>query len=280
MTTLVGDLIQRARAQDPAFTVERHSDRVALSFLSTRHRDLLKDLAADLKDRLSQARQVAAVISGGLVGVDANGAAYSVTTQGDGYAAQVDPVTGAIYLDTSAPISVDPFSAGFPLPTSSLYLVSIYASIDQSEIRQEVILKPQRDFPRLAGSGNELYAFVNGWRLIPLRNPPPSSQSSDASRWAIVTAVTVVWVDTPVRFVETGSWQNQALALPDIYADALEYELAAFFARREFAKDKENYPVDVATSFASEARSQLARAQAGVSTDHRGLKVSTTRRNR
>lgn len=280
MTTAVGDLINRARAHDPRFTVERHSNRVALSFLSTRHRDLLKLVAPELKDRISQAREIAAVITGSLVGVDENGAAYSVSTQGDGYAAAVDATTGAIYLDLSQPISIDPFTEGFPLPPDSLHLVGVYATISESEIRQEVILRPQKDFPRLSGSGSELYAFVNGWRLIPLRNPPPSGTTADASRWSVVTAVTVVWVDTPIRFVETGSWEDQVLVLPDIYADALEFELAAFFAQREFSRDAEAFPAAVAQALSSQASKQLQMAKSGVQTDHRGLKVQTTRRNR
>src|SRR5690349_11468085 len=110
---IAGDLIQAARDFHPReFTRDRHPHRACLAFLSDRQRQHLKELADVLKDRLSQARSIAAVISGSLVGVDSTGTPYAASASSDGYAVAVDGV-GTLYL-VGPVISADPYVDGFP----------------------------------------------------------------------------------------------------------------------------------------------------------------------
>lgn len=277
MTTTVGSLVQRGRDHDPAFTIANHPHRVALAFLSTRHQELLKALAADLKDRLSEARSIATEISGELVGVDAAGVAYTFETSGDGYDVIVGS-DGIPYLGSL--IAFDPFADGFPLPANSLHIIDIYATMRETSAFMPITVVPQLDYSRRSGVGGDLLAVINGWRLMPLRNPVPTTDSGDTTRWASVTAVTVVWIDTPVRFEEERDWEAQLVALPDLYAVALEYELAAHLASREYARDPKNFPAGMVTLHKTAATEALARAMNGVRTDHKGFKTQTTRRNR
>lgn len=280
MSTTVGSLILRSRAHHPAFrSFENHSNQVCLSFLSTRQQELLKILSSgSLKDRFSQARKIADTIAAALVGVDAAGAAFSVVTSGDAYGIVIG-ADGIPYLDT-VKLSTDPNAAGFPLPTSSLHIISIYATIALTFEQVEVIVLPQRELPHRTGVGWNLYATINGWRLLPLRNPSPTAALPDPTAWTKVAYVTISWVDTPVRFTEAlAAWDAQLFTVPDVYCDVFEYELAAHLARREYGRDPKNFPANLAAMFTEQANNAAGRITAQ-DVELRGVQRKRVRRIR
>lgn len=266
---IAGDLIQAARDFHPrAFTRDKHPHRACLAFLSDRQRQHLKELADVLKDRLSQARSIAAVISGSLVGVDASGAAYVVSGSSDGYAAAVDSV-GTLYL-VGPKISADPYVDGFPLPDDSLELVDIYATLSDATTLVPVAWLPQRVHSKAGTAGpRSLSAIVNGWRLIPQKNP-----TSEDGLWTDVSSVTVVWIAEPGSLTALAD----ELTIPTVYGRQLEYELAAFLARREAATDPTF--ADLAQYYTQQADSGKAANVESARMDHRLLKSKTTLRNR
>lgn len=276
MSTAVGGLIRRARDRHVNFSVANHTNRVALAFLSTRQQELLKQLAADLKDRLSEARQIADTIATSLVGVDGAGTPYAIMTSGDavGFIVGAD---GVPYLDDTV-IALDPYADGFPLPADSLHLIDVYATMTTGAVRPVHII-PQGDWPDRSGV-SDLFAFVNGWRLMALRNPVPSTSVQDVTPWTAVESVTMVWVDTPARFSEGAGWEDQTLTLPDLYADVLEYDLTAYLATIEYARDKETFPADLVSLYTKQAAEALGKALSGAKNDNRGLRVHRTRLNR
>ncbi len=275
-TITVGDVVRRARLHHPAFGEDRHPDLVAVEYLSTRQRELLQQISAALLDRLSESRNVAATIAGSLVGVDANGAAYAITTADNGYAVAVDAVTGVLYLDFSVIISKDPFTAGFPLPAQALELVHVYAELKDSQRWVPVTIVPQRDVARRGAWGTTLYAIVNAWRLVPIKPPPANAGPSE---WDLVKSVTVTWVDTPTRLSITGAWRDQLFVLPDIYAEALQYDLSAFLARREQGLNTE-FPEAFVASQTTEAGNRLGAALKLAERDHQPVRLLQNRRAR
>jgi len=350
MSRTVGQVIEGARVEDPAFTPENHPNRVALSWLSDRQQDFLKRLSDDLVDRFSETRSIADTIDNALVGVDSDGTAYTVETSGDGYdviaevgdavdivsssAATPTVITatahGLITLDSitisdhdgsddddgvntshqvtyltddtfSIPVDLtggggtggtlrqnhalytgptliaqDPYSDGFPLPADFIKIVSIYAVFETTEAYAPVVVVPQHDIAVRAGSSGKFHAIISADRLVPILSPP---NNTGASRWDAIEKVTFTWIDNPVRFTETGSWTAQTFTVPDLYANALQYGLAAFFGRRQQSIDSA-FPPETAAALDSNWKEARDEALYGATREVRSLKTSTTRRNR
>ena len=276
MTVTVGDLIRRARHHHPSFTEERHPNVVCLSFLETRQRELLKELAESLKDRLSASRNIADTIDNELVGVDSTGVAYAVETSGDGYDVIIDD-TGFCYTGPTL-IAQDPYADGFPFPVDAMKVVAVYAVAADSERYVEVEIIPEGQLPLRSGSSATLFAFLNAWRLVPVQNPP---SNTGASLWDQIESVTITWVDRPTDFTRTGAdWADQEFTLPDPYVEPLEWEVAAMLAWREVSRDDATVPVGFAQRMDAWAAQRMALNQEGAKKDHRSLRFVQTRRNR
>jgi hypothetical protein len=285
MATTVANLIARARLHHGNFVEDRHPNVVLLSLLSTRHRELLRDLAGPLKDRLSESRNIADTIDGALVGISASGGggaggpatpiAYSVTTSGDGYDVIVD--TGGFAYTGPTVIATDPYSAGFVLPADSIQIIDLYGVATDSGKYLEIEVVPQQDIHKRSGSSAMLFAIMNGWRLIPIQNPP---SNTGTSLWDRISSVTVTWIDNPVVFSVTGDWGAQTFSLPDPYVDALEWELAAFMAAREVVTGDTDIAAGYADRLQRDADRRMAAVFAGSRSDHRPVKFRQARRSR
>jgi len=266
--TTVGTIITNARLHHALFHRDAHPDRACVAFLSMQHRIHWKALAHQLKDRLSQAREIADTISDSLVGVDADGNLYQVSTEGDGYAVALDG-GGFLYL-VGDPITLDPYSDGFPLPSGAIEIIHILATFSDNS-QKPVVWQPQADVGNFSGY-SDLRAFVNGWRLFPIKNPTDGTHTP----WEDVTSVTIHWVDDVAAF----SALTDTIALPAVYEYVLEAELVAFLASRQSALTPEDFPPALAAQMGEVAMRDVAKLTAGTELDHRRLRVSQARRNR
>jgi len=221
MTTTVQQLIEQARVRHPLFMRVAFPDGALLAFLNQKQRTVLLKMSEELEPLVGQAQQVAAVVTGALVGIDAVGAPYYLTTSGTGYPVLVDPsAPNAPYIDSSGvPIALDPFGAtgstpGFPLPTDFVRLKHVVAAtIYDNAVRVEV--NPERQ--RGASPQRELQVFVSGNRLVPIRQ----GVSPFSDRWTDVTSLTVSYIamQTPLPL-------SDVLTVPTVMLEVLEAPLA------------------------------------------------------
>lgn len=271
MPLTVRDIIADARDEHPSFTRERHSQRGAVRYLSERHRSYYAKLADDLKDRLSQGQEVAAVITGQLVGVDAGGTPYTVATGEDGYAVAVGADLTP-YL-VGPVIASDPFADGFVLPADSLQILTIWATVT-SGLKVPVNWLPvgrQAQYGTPVG----LTATVSRFRLSPIKNPADAQTA-----WDEVTSVTVVYVPEPAEWdaadVET---LDIELEIPTVYGHVLKWELAAWFARREVAMGNK-FPRGLLELYTANAKAEREGVAGRMPLDHRVVKQHRLVRNR
>jgi len=268
MPLTAGEVIQPARDLHPQFSRDRHPDRVCLDFIEHRQRTYFKELADVLKDRLSRARTLADTIAGALVGVDASGVAYFASTGGDGFAVAID-AGGTPYLLPDV-ISLDPYADGFVLPETALQIVDVYATLADSNRVMPVHWMEQRQKARAGSTPAELVATVNGFRLLPLKNPLDGS-----SGWDHVESVTVVWIDEPAPLTSLAS----QLAVPTIYGQVLTWDLTAMLARRERTLNPE-FPADLGQMYGEMASAERRDLVVTVPFDHRVVKERRFARNR
>ena len=271
---VVGDIILAARDEHASFTRERHSQRSCVAYLSERHRVYYKELADQLKDRLSVARQFASVIGGSLVGVDADGNPFAVEILPSGGAALFVGSDTVPYVGDS---STDPFGSsttGFVLPSDSLQIIAIWAELSGG-MRMPVSWEQQGSYAKFPASERGLLATVNHFRLTPLRNP-----TTVQSAWDDVQSLTVAYVPEPPEFDDLDpATLEQEISIPTVYGHVLKWELAAWMARREMAVD-EKFPPGLAQFFLGEVRDQRASTKEAVQLDHRPVKVHRMGRNR
>lgn len=263
----VGEVIRKARLHHRAFDRDTHPDRVCLSFLSTRHRLAYLALAHAMRDRLSQARAVASVISGTLVGVDANGVLYQVATEDDGYLVGID-ANGFLYT-VGDPFALDPYSGGFPLPVNAIEIIHIYANMEDGT-RVPVTWVPQAQMGKLTGLGG-LVAIVNAWRLVPVKNPTTLTTS-----WDDVTSVTIHWITDPVEFTAL----TDELLVPASYALVLEQDLVAFLAARQAALTPDAFPAALVTQYQTMAAESQAIISSRATLDHQQVRQTQSARCR
>lgn len=272
MTLLVRDIIADARDEHPSFTRERHSQRAAVRYLSERHRHHVRALADELKDRLTVPREIATVISGALVGVDAGGNPYTISTGADGYAVAVG-ADGVPYLLPEV-INTDPFAQGFVLPADSMQIVALWAEFTSGQKVPIHWLPVGRAVQ--AGVPQGLVATVTQFRLSPVRNPDTAQ-----TQWDDVVSVTVVYIPDPEEFDVTAvDVLDVAITLPGVYGHVLKWELAAWFAKRELALDPKGFPVKLLALFTEQARGETDFAKRHVPLDHRVVKTHRLTRNR
>lgn len=261
-----GQIIQGAREAHPAFNRDRVTDRLCLDEVDRLQQDYFADLKDLLKDRVSQARTLAKVVSGTLTGVDAAGNPYTVTSSADGYAVDLG-ADGVPYVDTTI-MGQDPFSSGFPLPDTSIQLLHVYATLNSGQavpihyLEEEVSAK--------IGGGTGLIAQISGWRMIPIKNP-----STAATAWDQVTTVTVVWIDQPAPLAAL----TDSVSLPAVYGLALKYGLMAYLAAYSAAQDQ-TFPANLLAFFQGQKAEEFARARNQAKFDHRIIKERRMMRNR
>lgn len=216
MTMTVQQLIDSARTRHPAMMRVAFPDGALLLFLNTYQRRKLLELAGEIEPLISEARQLAAVIAGALVGVDA-GVPYYITTSGDGFPVSLS--AGVPYVDFTQPaIALDPFGAsgstpGFPLPTEFLKLINIIAAtVSAADIAVEIVPESRRGAPR-----HTLAAFISGNRVVPIRQ----GVSPFSDSWSEVTSVTMSYLA-----MQTLAALTDVLKLPVQLVDCMEAALA------------------------------------------------------
>lgn len=229
-TTTARAIIEEARTQDARFFDLEVPDGALLLGLNTTHRRLLLEYADAIEGLVDGSQQVAAQVSGALVGVDSHGDPYYITTSGDGYpvlnAGTVsDPVP---YVDFSGvPVALDPFgetgsTPGFPLPTDLLKLIMVVASYADGEVCDVDVI---RERSRNNTNTHNPTAFVNGNRLVPVRNFGVLATGGWPDLWSSVTAVTVSYLGVP-----TLSALTDLLTVPTVLHTALVAACAAQLA--------------------------------------------------
>lgn len=221
MTLTVQQLIENARVRHPAFMRVAQPDGALLVFLNQRQRTTLLKFGQEIEPLIGQARQVATVIAGALVGSD-GGVPYYVTTSGDGFPVQDD--TGVPYVDfTGVPIALDPFgesggTPGFPLPAEFIKLINVTVATLYNAAQPVVILPESR---RSASPQRELAVFVSGNRIVPIRQ----GAAPYSDRWTDVLSVAVSYIA-----MQTLSALTDVITLPLQLVDVLEAALAERYA--------------------------------------------------
>jgi hypothetical protein len=274
--TTVAEIVRRARVQHPGFTEERHENLALLEQLSTLQDEMLIELVSPLTDLVSEARTVADTIANVLVGVDENGSPYSIATAGDGYDVIIE--NGFGYTGPTA-IAVDPYSAGFVLPSPILKLIHMYAQMNRGDI-MPIQYVTQNDFPIRSWSTTPhltLFAIVNGGRLVPITTTP---NDPGPSMWDSVTDVTVVYVPKPERFTLEGAWAEQTFTLPDAFDAWMERALAAFMGMRELGMKEPQVGPNYVEYLAQLAQDARQRAQVQARHTYRPAKTVQVRRAR
>lgn len=268
-----GELIRIARAANPQFKRDRHPDRACLVELEHQQATYLKEFADDLKDRISEARTLAAKIGtpATLVGVDAAGTPYSLDS-GDATGVIVGADT-VPYLDTTV-LSFDPGADGFVLPGDSIQIVDVYADLTLN-YRQPVRWLEAREIAKVTSTFNELYAVVYGYRLVPVKNP-----HDHKTLWDDVLTVTVVWIPEGPRIdTDDPNVLDTPSVLPVSYSDVLIAELAYFLGRREKTLDPD-FPDVILQQLADDTKDTRQTIGGLLAKDHRFIKTRRTTRNR
>lgn len=223
-------IIDEARTQDARFFSVNVPDGALLMTLNTTQRNLLLQYGTSIEGLLDQSTQVAAVVSGGLVGIDPiTGLPYYITTQGTGYAVQNagTPTVPLPYYDfTQQPISLDPFGAsggtpGFPLPADMIKLIHVTAAFSDG-YSADVAVIPEKS--RYSPGTHDVTCFLNGNRLVPVRRQPVTAAYPDW--WASVTAVTTSYIG-----MITLTDLDTVMAIPVVLHAALIAAVAELLAR-------------------------------------------------
>jgi hypothetical protein len=255
MTITVLQLIEQARVRHPAFMRVAFPDGALLLFLNQKQRSTLLTFAEAIEPIVGQARQVAAVVAGALVGIDAGGVPFYVTTSGDGFPVQSD--LGVPYIDfTGVPIALDPFGQtgsipGFPLPTDFIKLIHIVAAtVYDAAVRVEVNTERARG----ASPQRELQVFVSGNRLVPVRQ----GVAPFSDRWTDVTSLTLSYIA-----MQTLAALTDVLTIPLVLIAVLE---AALAERLAMAVPKEEMSDAIRLTFTADRKeAELVMAAAGES---------------
>lgn len=225
-------ILDEARTQDARFFSLTVPEGALLLTLNTTQRNLLLQYGSSVEGLLDQSVQVAAVVSGGLVGIDpTTGLPYYITTQGSGY-----PVLNAgtvsvplpYYDFTQQPISLDPFGVsggtpGFPLPTDLIKLIHIVAAFLDGRTT-DVALIPERS--RHHTNTHDLTVFLNGNRLVPVRCDPANNTGVYHDWWNSVASITTSYIG-----MTTLSALDTVMTIPVVLHAALVAAAAALLAR-------------------------------------------------
>lgn len=243
MSTTALDLIEAARLRHWSFTDTALGDGAAVRFLNHRFRTLLLRYREALRSLTNETVQTAAVVSGILVGIDADGVPFFTSTIEDGYALHLD-ADGVPYLDTSdSPVSLDPFGVnggtpGWPLPVDAIALYSVAAVYqDGSTGKIDVVEEATR---HQGPPGYNPAVFLSGNRFVPIQTVATGTEGP----WTSVTAVQLNYLPVPTIAALT-----DVVALP---AALLETVLAALVEL--FAMQSADCPLADRRQFTADAR--------------------------
>lgn len=240
MTITVQQLIENARVRHPAMMRVAFPEGALLLFLNQYQRMKLLELGDEIEPLIGEARQVASVIAGSLIGSD-GGVPYFITTSGDGWPVLSD--AGVPYFDfTSLPIALDPFgltgsTPGFPLPAEFIKLINVTTATAYNAAQPVTILPESR---RAASPQRDLACFVSGNRLVPIRQ----GAAPYSDRWTDVTSVSVSYIAMQTLVAVT-----DVLKLPLVLVSLLE---AALAERLAFAVPLNEMSERLKLTFASE----------------------------
>jgi hypothetical protein len=187
------------------------------------------------------------------------------------YKLLADQLKDRLSIETTLTLGTD---GSFTLPQDSLQIVAVWATMTPGGDRRPVTWVPigkKGGIPQVSG----LVATVTGFQLTPLVNPTGSG-----SVWDSVASVTVAYVPEPAELDVTDPAVLEAqVSIPTIYAHALKWELAAFMARRERAKDPD-FPDSLLKFFLENAKLATDSGAGAAAGDHRLIKQHRTTRNR
>jgi hypothetical protein len=263
----IGDIIFDARNEHAAFSRDRHGNRTLVDYLSERHRVYYKELADELKDRLS----VELLVEGNVLAIrGSDGVVYALETGHEGHQIVVGRLDGIPYLAAALLTMGD-----FTLPPDSLQIISIWATLTTQQALVPVSWLPQSKRPQYGMTSERLPATVNGFQLKPLVNP-----AGTQSLWDSVESLTVAYVPEPVELEgEDPATLDREIEIPSIYGHVLKWELTAFMARREAATNKD-FPPALVKFYLEEAVRARETTKAGAIMDHRIVKQHRATRNR
>lgn len=222
----MSSLIDIVRSRDARFQEHASPDGALVLQINARQRSLILQYGGTIDGLVNTTVQLAAVVSGALVGVSALGTPVYGTTFQDGWPVH-QSVGGTPYVDFSeASVAGDPFGQnggvpGFPLPTDFLKLILVSAVMNDSTIWPVDITRgvEQLENQRIG----RLMAIVSGNRLVPIR-PLAANNSNDV--WAMpITAIRLSYVALP-----TVSSLGDTLMLPAVLLEALIAGMAEYLA--------------------------------------------------
>lgn len=267
MPLRIGDILLDARNEHTAFSRERHGNRTLVDYLSERHRVYYKQLADELKDRLS----VEALLDPNVLAIQgSDGIVYALDTGHEGHQVVVGRIDGVPYLATALLTMGD-----FTLPPDSLQIIAIWATLTTQQELVPVSWLPQSKRAQFGMTSERLAATVNGFQLKPLVNP-----AGTQSLWDSVDTVTVAYVPEPAELDgEDPATLDREIEIPSVYGHVLKWELTAFMARRETATNKD-FPPALVKFYADEAMRARETTATGAVMDHRIIKQHRTTRNR
>lgn len=227
------ELIEQARIRDARFFDLKVPDGALVTFMNTKQRTLMLQLADAIQPLIDSSETVATVVDGALVGFDAesDNAPYYLTGVGTGYPLSMTE-DGVPYVDTTAvPISTDPFgedggTPGFPLPVDILRLVHVVATFSDGTT-SDVDVIPERS--RNLNPSHNLQAFINGNRLVPVRIGISPYQDF----WTNVTDVSISWIG-----MTTVTTLYHRIDIPTVLHECLIAGIAAILAANCEKMDK------------------------------------------
>jgi hypothetical protein len=191
MMLTVQQLVENARARHPAFTKLAWPDGALLLFLNTYQRTKLLELADSIEPLVGQAKQIASVIAGALVGSD-GGVPFYITTSGDGWPVQ--------NLTAAYPMSISRSRRSHWIRSAHFGRQPGFPAADRihpaDQHHRRVALRcadAGRDDAGVAASSCTtavLSAFISGNRIVPIR----LGAAPYSDRWIDVTSVTMSYI--------------------------------------------------------------------------------------
>lgn len=211
----VRDLIDEAQSRHWAFPGQKTPPGAMLLYLNRKARELLLRAAQSIEPLVGEARTVASVIAGALVGDDGAGNPVFSTTETDGFPVFKDALGNPYFDFSGTPATTDPFgqsggTPGWPLPANFVKVIAASVIYDQGRHAQlDIVMERQRHGEP---GVRDLTAFVNGNRLVPCRIDTLGSGDG----WDTVTAVSLSYV----RFDKLTSLDG-VLTVPEVLIGAL-----------------------------------------------------------
>jgi hypothetical protein len=231
LNVTVSQLIDQARIQDARFFDVPVPDGALVLTLNQTQRLLLLKYADSIQGLLDQSLQIATSINGNVVGVDGSGNPYYLTTPGTGWAvSNAGTLSNPIpYVDFSAPqIALDPFgqnggTPGFPLPADIIKIIHI-VGVYQDGTTCDIDVVPE--ISRNLTNTHNPAAFLNGNRLVPVRDGSVLGPTIWQDLWNSIQSVTMTWIGVPTVAV-----LSDVITIPVVLHDALIMAIASLLAQ-------------------------------------------------